>query len=226
MMNSRAAWAGVKRGEKRLADLVLCAAALPIALPLGAAIAFAIKLTSPGPIVYRAHRVGQDMKPIVVLKFRTMVNDGRGPGVTRSGDPRITPIGRFLRSSKLDELPQILNVIRGDMSIVGPRPEDPRYVAAYTGEQKRVLSVRPGMTSQAFLQFGHEQDLLEREAAADVESFYLTRILPQKLQIELEYVQEWSVLSDVRILARTVICLLRRPNLHIRSAPRSRGVSV
>jgi lipopolysaccharide/colanic/teichoic acid biosynthesis glycosyltransferase len=190
---------------KRTLDLILCAVALPVAIPLGSAIAIAIKLTSPGPIIYRARRVGRHMKPIVVLKFRTMVvnADREGDRVTRSRDSRITPVGHFLRVAKLDELPQLFNVIRGDMSLVGPRPEDPKYVAAYTDEQKQVLSMRPGMTSLAFLRFGDEQDLLEREAAADVESFYLTRILPEKLRIESQYVQEWSVVGDLKILTRT-----------------------
>ena len=204
---------------KRLLDVGLCIASLPVTLPLAAAIAVAVKLTSPGPVIYRAYRVGRYGRPIVVLKFRTMRTESRGPRITRSGDDRITPVGRFLRASKLDELPQIVNVLRGDMSIVGPRPEDPEYVAAYNAEQRQVLSVRPGLTCLTFLRWGPEQALieqvkLERAKAAgdqsfDVESFYLREILPEKLDIELSYVREWSLSGDLRILAHTFGGLIR-----------------
>ncbi|WP_214365460.1 sugar transferase [Pseudonocardia sp. H11422] len=189
---------------KRLLDIALCIASLPIVMPLGAAIAVAVKLTSPGPVLYRANRIGRDMRPISVWKFRTMRADCGGPSITRTGDPRITPFGHWLRDSKLDELPQVLNVLKGDMSLVGPRPEDPRYVASYSPEQRRVLSMRPGITSLAFLRFGHEQELIERAGASDPETYYLTEILPEKLAIELRYVRNWTMRGDLRILARTV----------------------
>jgi lipopolysaccharide/colanic/teichoic acid biosynthesis glycosyltransferase len=199
---------------KRLLDVGLCIASLPVTLPLAAAIAVAVKLTSRGPVIYRANRVGRYGRPIVVLKFRTMRTGSGGPLITRSGDDRITPVGRFLRASKLDELPQIVNVLRGDMSIVGPRPEDPRYVAAYSAEQRQVLSLRPGMTCLAFLRFGHEQALIERAKAAreepfDVESFYVSEILPEKLDIELSYLRDWSLRGDLRIIAHTFGGLIR-----------------
>lgn len=193
---------------KRALDLVLCLLAAPVTLPLGAAIAVAVRLTSPGPVFYRAHRVGRDMRPLTVLKFRTMVQGSAGPAVTRAGDPRITPLGRVLRASKLDELPQLINVLRGEMSLVGPRPEDPRYVATYDAEQRQVLSVRPGVTSLAFLRFGDEQAFIERAGPADTEAFYVDRVLPEKLRIELGYVQQWTLRGDLRILARTVGGLL------------------
>jgi lipopolysaccharide/colanic/teichoic acid biosynthesis glycosyltransferase len=189
---------------KRALDVVLCLASLPVTLPVAALVAVAVKVTSPGPVLYRATRVGRDMRPFALLKFRTMHVGAGGPGITRSGDSRITPVGRWLRASKLDELPQVLNVLRGEMSIVGPRPEDPRYVATYTHDQRQVLAVRPGMTSLAFLRFGHEQEFIERAQPADVEAFYLSEILPEKLDIELQYVRNWTVLGDVRILARTL----------------------
>jgi lipopolysaccharide/colanic/teichoic acid biosynthesis glycosyltransferase len=137
-----------------------------------------------------------------------------GPRITRSGDDRITPVGRFLRASKLDELPQIVNVLCGDMSIVGPRPEDPEYVAGYSAEQRQVLSVRPGMTCLAFLRLGNDQTVIERAKPAgeqlfDVESYYLREILPEKLDIELSYVREWSLRGDLRILAHTFGELIR-----------------
>jgi lipopolysaccharide/colanic/teichoic acid biosynthesis glycosyltransferase len=208
-----------RHAAKRLLDVGLCIASLPVTLPVAAAIAAAVKLTSQGPVIYRANRVGRYGSPIVVLKFRTMRTENGGPRITRSGDDRITPVGRFLRASKLDELPQIVNVLRGDMSIVGPRPEDPEYVAAYSAEQRQVLSVRPGMTCLAFLRFGHEQTLIERakierakaarEEPFDVEAFYVSEILPEKLDIELSYVREWSLRGDLRIIAHTLGELIR-----------------
>ncbi len=203
-----------RHAGKRLLDVGLCIVSLPVTLPLAAAIAVAVKLTSPGPVIYRAHRVGRYGRPIVVLKFRTMRTESSGPRITRSGDDRITPVGRFLRASKLDELPQIINVLRGDMSIVGPRPEDPEYVVAYNAEQQQVLSVRPGLTCLTFLRWGPEQALIERAKAAadqpfDVESFYLREILPEKLDIELSYVRDWSLRGDLRILAHTFGGLIR-----------------
>jgi len=188
---------------KRALDVALCICSLPIAMPLAAVVAAIVKATSPGPVLYRADRIGLHGQPIVVLKFRTMRTDCEGPRVTRSGDDRVTSVGRVLRASKLDELPQIVNVLRGDMSIVGPRPEDPKYVAGYSEEQRQVLSVRPGMTSLSFLRFGHEQEFIERAAPADAETFYLTQVLPEKLDIELTYVRSWSVRGDMRIIART-----------------------
>lgn len=204
-MNGRVVGPGVKRAI----DLALCVGTLPVTLPLAILIAVAIRLTCPGPAIYRAVRVGRYGRPFTLFKFRTMRVGSTGPGITRSADDRITPVGRWLRATKLDELPQIVNVLRGQMSLVGPRPEDPRYVARYTDDQRRVLTVRPGMTSLAFLRFGHEQDFIERVGPANVEQFYLCEILPEKLEIELRYVRDWSVLGDLRILARTATILFR-----------------
>jgi lipopolysaccharide/colanic/teichoic acid biosynthesis glycosyltransferase len=117
-------------------------------------------------------------------------------------------VGHLLRASKLNELPQILNIIKGDMSFVGPRPEDPRYTAHYSPDQRRVLTVRPGLTSRAFLQFGDEQAFIERAHPGDIEEFYVRELLPEKLDIELEYIDNWSLREDLRILAGTVKGLL------------------
>jgi lipopolysaccharide/colanic/teichoic acid biosynthesis glycosyltransferase len=193
---------------KRTMDVVLCLASVPITLPVILLVAVAVKTCDRGPIFYRGKRVGRDMVPFEQLKFRTMTPGVPGPDVTASDDPRITRIGRFLRASKLDELPQIVNVLRGDMSLVGPRPEVPRIVALYTGAQRRVLSVRPGMACLAFLHFGHEQAFIERAAPVDVEHFYLSELLPEKLNVELRYVSEWTLLGDFRILAHTFVSLL------------------
>ena len=144
-----------------------------------------------------------------MFKFATMVPGDTGPRVTTDGDPRITRIGRWLRATKLNELPQIFNVIKGDMSLVGPRPEDPRYAAHYSAQQRRVLAVRPGMTSLAFLEFGDEQAYIARHDPSDLEAFYLQKLLPEKLDIELRYVTNWTLREDLRILACTVKELLR-----------------
>jgi lipopolysaccharide/colanic/teichoic acid biosynthesis glycosyltransferase len=188
-------------------DVVLCLMSVLLILPLLILIAVVLKVSS-GEVLYRAQRIGRDGKPFTMFKFATMVPGEVGPRVTREGDPRITPVGRWLRASKLNELPQIFNVIKGDMSLVGPRPEDPRYAAFYSPRQRRVFSVRPGMTSLAFLEFGDEQAFLEKVAPVDIESFYLEELLPEKLDIELQYVSNWTMREDLRILARTLKELL------------------
>jgi lipopolysaccharide/colanic/teichoic acid biosynthesis glycosyltransferase len=196
---------------KRVLDVTLCITSLPVVLPMIIIIAVMVKASSPGPVLYRAARIGRNMVPFVALKFRTMATSpdtNSGPRVTRSGDPRITAVGRWLRATKLDELPQLWNVVRGDMSLVGPRPEDPKYVSRYTPEQRRVLSVPPGLTSLAFLHFGHEQKLIERSGASDTEGYYVHELMPAKLAIELEYVRDRSIGNDVKILARTFTHLL------------------
>lgn len=195
---------------KRALDVGLSLVTLPVTLPAMALLAVVVKASSRGPVLYRARRVGRDMVPFEVLKFRTMVHKTSGPGITRSADPRITRTGRWLRTMKLDELPQIINVLRGEMSLVGPRPEDPRFVACYTEEQRRVFVLRPGLTSPAYLYFGDEQALIERSAAGDVEQFYLASILPLKLEIELRYLTEWSFLGDLRIIGCTLLRLCAR----------------
>lgn len=199
-----------RRATKRALDVVVSLLALPVFLIVMLVIAIPLKLDSPGPVLYHARRVGRDMRMFDILKIRTMTCESRGPGITRSGDARITRIGRWLRGSKLDELPQIINVLKGDMSLVGPRPEDPRYIEAYSVEQREVLSVRPGLTCLAFLRFGHEQAFIERAQPADVETFYVTEVLPEKLAIELEYVRGWSIWGDLAIMARTFIGLFAR----------------
>jgi len=193
---------------KRAFDVMVSALVILIALPLWAAVAVAIKLDSPGPVFYRAQRIGRDGRPFTLYKFRTMITDAdtRGPGITRCDDPRITRVGRFLRRMKIDEMPQLLNVLKGEMSIIGPRPEDPRYVAHYTPEQRRVLSVRPGMASPAFIKYRHEEEILA--AAGDhLEQIYLTEILPDKLRMDLEYIEQQSLLFDLIVLARAALSL-------------------
>ncbi|MCC7208727.1 MAG: sugar transferase [Anaerolineae bacterium] len=193
---------------KRAFDVLASAAGLIVLAPLLLAIAAAIKLGSPGPVFYHGVRVGKGGAPIRVRKFRSMVANAaqRGPGITAAGDPRITRVGRLLRRTKLDELPQLLNVLEGTMSIVGPRPEDPRYVALYTPDQRRALDVRPGITSPASVRFRNEEQALDRP---DWETHYVQHVMPEKLAIDLEYVARASLLTDLGILARTFIALFR-----------------
>jgi lipopolysaccharide/colanic/teichoic acid biosynthesis glycosyltransferase len=187
----------------RIVDMLASGIGLILLSPLLLAIALTIKLTSPGPVFFRATRVGRDGVPFRLYKFRSMLNDADrlGPGITAASDPRITPIGRFLRRTKMDELPQLINVTRGEMSLVGPRPEDPRYVALYTEEQRQILRVRPGITSPASLRYRDESSLL---AGQDWERVYIEQIMPHKLTIELDYLAGRSLLTDLGLIAQTV----------------------
>lgn len=187
---------------KRLFDIVMSVALLVVFSPLFAAIALVIKLTSPGPVFYRATRIGRDGETFKLYKFRSMVVDAdrSGPGITTAGDARVTRIGRILRKSKLDELPQFINVLRGEMSLVGPRPEDPRYVALYTPEQRAVLRVRPGITSPASVYYRDEESLL---AGDDWETRYIEEIMPAKLEIDLDYAHKGGIGDDLTIMWRT-----------------------
>jgi lipopolysaccharide/colanic/teichoic acid biosynthesis glycosyltransferase len=168
-----------------------------------AAIGIAIKLDDGRPVFYRALRVGKGGAPFRLLKFRTMFVDAdkRGPGITSKGDSRVTRTGRFLRRTKLDELPQLINVVKGEMSLVGPRPEDPRYVALYTPEQRQVLSVAPGITSAASLAYRHEEQLLSSD---DWEILYRTQVMPAKLAIDLDYLRRRTLWTDVKLIFRTI----------------------
>jgi lipopolysaccharide/colanic/teichoic acid biosynthesis glycosyltransferase len=194
---------------KRAIDLTLAIPGLILVSPLLAVAAVAIKLESPGPGLYRGVRVGRDGRQFRIVKLRSMSAgaDQSGPAVTRAGDPRITRVGRFLRRTKLDELPQLWNVIRGDMSLVGPRPEHPDYVRLYTPDQRRVLSVRPGITSQTSLTFHDEERMLAEKGG---QSAYAEVLLPQKLALDLEYVEHRSVGGDLRILGQTFVFALSR----------------
>jgi FlaA1/EpsC-like NDP-sugar epimerase/lipopolysaccharide/colanic/teichoic acid biosynthesis glycosyltransferase len=191
-------------------DLVASGLGLFVLAPLFLLIGLAIKFTSPGPAFYRAERVGWGGRAFTLYKFRSMVQnaDRRGPGITGGGDPRVTQVGRFLRRAKLDELPQLINVLRGEMSLVGPRPEDPRYVALYTPEQRRVLAARPGITSHASLHYIEEEDLL---AGADWETTYRRRVMPHKLSMDLAYLRQRSAWTDLALILKTVAALFRLP---------------
>lgn len=193
---------------KRATDLTIGVLALIATSPVLVLAALAVKLTSPGPVLHRAERVGRDGRPFTLLKLRTMRDGGlTGPRVTSAGDLRVTPVGRFLRRYKIDELPQLINVLRGDMSLVGPRPEDPRFVERYSDEERRVLRLRPGITGPAAIAFRDEERLLQK-ADVDVEGAYLREVMPAKLRLDLTYIDERSFWSDVRILIRTALSIL------------------
>ena len=194
---------------KRTLDIVVSATALLLLLPLLLILGAAVAVSSPGGAFFRQVRVGKGGKEFRLLKFRTMRPGSEAQGqITVGGkDPRITGIGYFLRRSKMDELPQLINVLLGDMSIVGPRPEVPKYVALYTKEQREVLSVRPGITSAASIAYMDENEILGK--STDPDRTYIEEVMPAKLALDLEYVQRRSFVRDLSIIGRTAIGLFR-----------------
>jgi lipopolysaccharide/colanic/teichoic acid biosynthesis glycosyltransferase len=189
---------------KRAFDILASATALLLLLPLLLVLAIAVALGSPGGAFFRQVRVGKGGNEFRLFKFRSMRPGSEAKGqITVGGrDPRITGVGHFLRKTKLDELPQLINILRGDMSIVGPRPEVPKYVAMYTAEQRQVLSVRPGLSSLASIEYINENDVLG--SSSDPERTYVEEVMPAKLALDLQYVREQSLGLDLRIIFRTV----------------------
>lgn len=194
------------RFGKRILDVTLSVPALLVLAPLAILIASLVKLTSPGPIFYLQDRVGKEGEMFKIIKFRTMVADNTGPKITSGKDSRITSFGRILRRMKLDELPQLWNVVNGDMSIVGPRPEVESYVAGYNSEQQQVLKIRPGITDLASIIYRREEALLAE--SPNPERFYREVILPHKLSINLQYLRNISLTDDLRLIARTIWAVL------------------
>jgi lipopolysaccharide/colanic/teichoic acid biosynthesis glycosyltransferase len=190
---------------KRLIDVVLAGLGLALVAPVLGLAALAIRLTSPGPVLYRARRVGRDGSAFTMFKLRTMAVRPPGPAarITGQNDPRVFPLGRWLRRTKIDELPQLFNVLRGDMSIVGPRPEDPDIVERhYTSLDRETLRVRPGLASPGSLyHYTHGDRLL---AGGDPEIAYVERLLPLKLALDVVYVRHASLRADVALIGRTV----------------------
>lgn len=192
--------------SKRIFDLIFTIPGLIVLSPLLLVIACWIKLDSEGPIFFKQERVGKNGKLFKVMKFRTMISDAEkiGPLITTRNDCRITRVGIFLRRTKLDELPQLLNVIKGEMSLVGPRPEVPKYVEHYPDDiREKVLSVLPGITDMASIEFKNENSLLE--SSEDSERTYIEDILPIKLNYYIEYVKNRSILGDIMLIFRTII---------------------
>ena len=194
---------------KRCFDFVASGAGILVLTPLLAVVAVIIKLDSPGPVFFRQARVGRNFVNFHIFKFRTMVIDAesRGAQISSAGDPRITRLGTFLRKYKIDELPQLFNVFLGEMSLVGPRPEVPRYVEMFRGEYEEVLSVKPGITDFASLEYKDENDLLR--GVADPEKVYIETILPRKLAFSRRYLKERGFMTDFLLIIRTIMSLFR-----------------
>lgn len=192
---------------KRVVDVALAAIGLLLTAPLLALVALLIRLTSPGPAVFRQERVGRGGTLFSIHKFRTLRAGTAGAPISPAGDPRATSIGRVLRRTKIDELPQLIDVLRGDMSLVGPRPEVPIYVTLWPDDVRdEVLSVRPGITDPASIALRQEAELLA--AAPDAEAYYIEVLLPQKLAMYRHYVRTHSLPGDLRLLVRTVLAVL------------------
>jgi lipopolysaccharide/colanic/teichoic acid biosynthesis glycosyltransferase len=195
---------GLQRAAKRGVDLLLAGLGVVVLSPVYVVVAALVVLDSPGPVFFRQTRVGREFRPFRIIKFRTMVTDAerRGGKLSVGADPRITRIGRELRRLKLDELPQLLNVLAGDMSLVGPRPEVPEYVERFQAEYADILTVRPGMTDLASLKYRDESALLA--AAADPAAEYVRVILPDKIRLAREYVRRSSLRLDLSLILRTL----------------------
>lgn len=192
---------------KRLLDIAAACMGLVVLVPIFIAIGVLIKLDSPGPVFFKGERIGQYGKRFSILKFRSMVPDAArlGTAITSHDDPRVTRVGRFLRKTKLDELPSLVNVLKGEMSLVGPRPESPCWVERYTPQQRAVLTIRPGITGLAQIKYRNEEGLL---STANIETEY-PRIMNDKLNMDLRYLENHSFLVDMRILLETAAALFR-----------------
>lgn len=194
---------------KRSCDVLFSLLVLLLIWPIILFVAVAVKLSSPGPVFYRGIRTGLNGEPFRILKFRTMLVDAEtlGGPTTGTNDKRITSIGAFLRKTKLDEIPQFINVFTGDMSLVGPRPEVLEYTATYKGEEKVILTMRPGITDYASIEFA---DLDDRVGSTDPDKYFREHIMPRKTELRLKYVKEWSLGTDMSILWMTFIRVIKR----------------
>lgn len=194
---------------KCIFDSILSAIGILILLPFFLIIATLIKINSPGPIFYKQIRIGKNFKPFKLLKFRSMIinADQKGLLITQKQDSRITSIGKVLRKTKCDELPQLWNVLIGDMSLVGPRPEVEKYVLQFKNSFKTILSVKPGITDLATLHFSDEEHVLNN--FKDVEKAYIEKILPEKLKLSEKYVQNISLFLDINIIFKTLFKIIR-----------------
>ncbi len=192
---------------KRVLDVAASAGGLALLSPVFLTIAAAVRLMSPGPVFFVQERMGRGGHAFRLLKFRTMTPGTPGPQVTSANDARITPLGRVLRRYKLDELPQLLNVIRGDMSLVGPRPEVRKYTERFPEDYERILRVRPGITDFAAIEYRDEESLLAR--SADPERTYVNEILPAKICLYDKYLEHMSLRTDLALIARTLLAVIR-----------------
>ncbi|GIW56089.1 MAG: glycosyl transferase [Nitrospiraceae bacterium] len=208
LITSRRKWTVLADDSARRAvDLLVSAFGLILLTPVFFLITLAILVDDGPPVFFRQVRVGRAGKLFRIWKFRTMhVNaEVLGPKVTRAGDPRVTRVGRFLRRTKLDELPQLINVLRGEMSLVGPRPEVPEYVVLYDEVARRILDFKPGLTDPATLLLFNEEDVL---AQSNRDDFYVSTILPEKLRLQLAYLESRTIFSDIRVILQTIRTLM------------------
>jgi lipopolysaccharide/colanic/teichoic acid biosynthesis glycosyltransferase len=198
------------RYGKRIFDLTLSIPSLVILSPVFLLSSILIKIETPGPIVFSHERAGRDGRTFKLYKFRTMVNDAfkTGPSITSANDPRITKIGKLLRKFKIDEMLQILNVVNGDMSVIGPRPELKKYVDIFKNEYREVLKIKPGMTDYALIAFRNEEEILSR--VKNIEEEYVKEVLPEKIKLYRKYMEEMGLLTDVKIFFKTILEILRR----------------
>lgn len=204
--------------QKRIFDIVVATAALLVTAPLMLFIALAVRRTSSGPVLYRQCRWGLNARPFELLKFRTMrhvATTESAPGLTRSGDGRITPLGKWLRKWKLDELPQLINVLRGEMSIVGPRPDLEQFWRQVTEAELQTLAVKPGLTGAATLAFTNEEELLARVPETELLEFYVRDLLPHKARLDCQYASQATFVTDCRVLFQTIagICSSKRRSI-------------
>jgi len=194
---------------KRAFDLFFASLGLIVLSPLFLVVGIAVWVSSPGPVIFRSRRVGRYGKEFFLFKFRTMRKDApqNGPAITIGKDPRITRLGALLRSTKVDELPQLLNVVLGQMSLVGPRPEVPEYVRLYTTEQAVVLNLVPGITDPASVKYAQESELLG--ASEDPEAHYVQHVMPDKIRLNLEYAARANVGTDLGVVLKTLLRIVR-----------------
>jgi lipopolysaccharide/colanic/teichoic acid biosynthesis glycosyltransferase len=210
--------ARLRPGVKRSIDAVGALIVLVVILPLLLLVAVAIKLDSTGPVFYRVRRVGYRGRTLMMLKFRKMYHDAAGIPLTAAGDERLTRVGKVLARTKLDELPQLWDVLRGRMSIVGPRPEDPGFVALHADDYQCILSVRPGMTGLSQLAYAEEHKILDED---DLVGDYVARVLPQKIGLDTLYADSYRIRMDLAVIWWTVVTvMLRRPVAVHRSSGR------
>lgn len=189
---------------KRLFDIVATLVGGVLLLPFVVPIAIWIKLSSKGPLFYVQKRVGEDFKEFNLYKFRSMIVDAdkKGPSVTSGDDPRITKVGKLIRKTKIDELPQLLNVLKGDMSLVGPRPEVMKFVKEKKEEYNKVLSVKPGITDNAAIEYRYEETIMEQYV--DKEKAYIDIVLPEKIKLYYQYIDNISFVNDIRLILKTL----------------------
>lgn len=192
---------------KRAFDILCSFLGLTVLSPVLLVLSVLVAVTSPGGVFFRQERIGKDGRPFRIFKFRSMRKDNAGLKITTGNDSRITPVGRFLRKSKIDELPQLINVLVGDMSFVGPRPEVADYVNLYTPYQRQVLLVRPGITGLASIRFRNENDLLT--ASDDPNRTYVEQIMPRKIDLDLEYIPHASVFYDIKLIFQTFAVVIK-----------------